>query len=164
MGMKLRSHHARRNDSFELGDTMRTKKALIAITICLSAAAFAFAQSAPPLRPPPPPAPSQAAPASVAGQGNSSTSPLRVASRLVQVTVTVQDKDGHPVTGLSKEDFKIFDQGQPQQIAAFSAQTSRVTADASALGSPNVFSNRTVRPSDSQPPLTVIVMDAFQAK
>jgi VWFA-related protein len=163
MGMKLRCHQPRRNDSFELGDTMRTKKALIAITICLSAAAFAFAQSAPPLRPPPPP-PSQPAPASAAAQSNSSTSPLRVASRLVQVTVTVQDKDGHPVTGLGKDDFKIFDQGRPQEIAGFSSQTSRITADASAPASPNVFSNRTGQPADSQPPLTVIVMDAFQAK
>src|SRR5580693_8048408 len=134
MGMKLRCDHARRNDSFELGDTMRTKKAPIARTICLLAAAFAFAQSAPPLRPPPPP-PSQPAPASAAAQSNSSTSPLRVASRLVQVTVTVQDKDGHPVTGLGKDDFKIFDQGRPQEIAGFSSQTSRITADASAPAS-----------------------------
>jgi VWFA-related protein len=94
----------------------------------------------------------------------SAPQPLRVTSRLVQVTVTVQDEDGHPVTGLTKDDFKIFDQGKPQQIAAFSAQTSHITANASAPASPNFFSNRTELPADSQPPLTVIVMDAFEAK
>jgi VWFA-related protein len=97
-------------------------------------------------------------------QGGSQSEALRVTSRLVQVTVTVQDKDGHPVTGLARDDFKIFDQGQPQQIAAFSAQTSRITANASVPASPNIFSNRLAQPADSQPPLTVIVMDAFEAK
>jgi VWFA-related protein len=134
---------------------MRTKHVFVSAMICLAGAAFALAQSAPP------PPPSQTAPPA---QMSSNTPSVRVASRLVQVTVTVQDKDGHPVTGLSKEDFKIFDQGQPQQIAAFSAQTSRVTADAAAPPSPNLFSNHTAQPADSQPPLTVIVMDAFQTK
>ncbi len=123
--------------------------ALFAVIVCLLGATPAFAQAVPP----PPSA-----------QANLNTPPLRVTSRLVQVTVTVQDKDGHPVTGLAKDDFKIFDQGQPQQIAAFSAQTSRVTGNASAPASPNFFSNRLAQPADSQPPLTVIVMDAFEAK
>jgi hypothetical protein len=47
---------------------------------------------------------------------------LRVTSRLVQVSVTVQDKDGHSVTDLTKDDFEIFDQGQRQQIATFAEQ------------------------------------------
>jgi VWFA-related protein len=134
---------------------MRIKDVFIGAIVSFAGTAFALAQSVPP------PPPSQAA---APAQTNSNTPPLRVTSRLVQITVNVQDKDGHPVTGLSKDDFKIFDQGQPQQIAAFSAQTSRVTADASAPASPNLFSNRTAQPADSQPPLTVIVMDAFQAK
>ena len=138
---------------------MRIKHVSIIATTCLAGAAFVLGQSVPP------PPPSQAAPPpSPRAQTSSNAPPVRVTSRLVQVTVTVQDRDGHPVTGLSKDDFKIFDQGQPQQIASFSAQTSRVTADASAPASPNLFSNHTAQPADSQPPLTVIVMDAFQAK
>jgi VWFA-related protein len=128
---------------------------VVVVALAFAGAAFALGQSAPP------PPPSQAAPPA---QTSSNTPAVRVTSRLVQVTVNVQDKDGRPVTGLSKDDFKIFDQGRPQQIAAFSADTSRVTADASAPVAPNLFSNRNAQPSDSQPPLTVIVMDAFQAK
>src|SRR5262245_29594413 len=37
----------------------------------------------------------------------------------VQMDVVVIDKDGKPVTGLTKEDFEIFEQGVPQEITVF---------------------------------------------
>jgi hypothetical protein len=40
-----------------------------------------------------------------AGNAAAQTQPLRVTSRLVQVNVIVQDKNGQPVTGLTKDDF-----------------------------------------------------------
>ena len=43
-----------------------------------------------------------------------------VATRVVQVSVTVHDDRGRPVTGLTKDDFVLMDQGQRQQIASFS--------------------------------------------
>ena len=39
---------------------------------------------------------------------------------LVNVTATVSDDNGHFVTGLTKEDFTVFDDGQPQEISQFS--------------------------------------------
>lgn len=48
---------------------------------------------------------------------------IRTATRLVQVNVVVQDKNGIPITGLKEEDFTLLDNGQPQKIAFFSANT-----------------------------------------
>jgi Ca-activated chloride channel homolog len=39
---------------------------------------------------------------------------------LVNVTATVSDDDGHFVSGLTKDDFAIFEDGQPQEITNFS--------------------------------------------
>lgn len=39
---------------------------------------------------------------------------------LVNVTATVSDDNGHFVTGLTKDDFAILEDGQPQEIAQFS--------------------------------------------
>src|SRR6267142_2788869 len=39
---------------------------------------------------------------------------------LVNVTATVSDDNGHFVTGLTKDDFNIFEDGEQQEIAQFS--------------------------------------------
>src|SRR5262245_8839349 len=44
---------------------------------------------------------------------------LRVDVRLVNVTVTVTDKNGHYVSGLSADDFVVEEDGTPQKIAHF---------------------------------------------
>ena len=72
----------------------------------------------------------------------------------------VQDKDGQPVTGLTKDDFVLFDQGQRQQIASFSVQTNHVSTTG-ATSPPNLFSNRPAQGAGAQPPLTAIVIDAY---
>jgi VWFA-related protein len=129
-------------------DVTRGKRLFKAAVMCAACAASAFAQSAPPHPP---------------DQGNQKTAPLRVTSRLVQVNVIVQDKDGHPVMGLTKDDFILTDQGQKQQIAAFSEQKSLLTANGAAP-SPNLFTNRFAQGTNAQPPLTVIVLDSYNAR
>ncbi len=96
-------------------------------------------------------------------QDSPNPSRLRVASRLVQVSVIVQDKDGHAVTGLTKDDFTVLDQGQRQQIASFSEQINRLSTT-SAAAPPNHFSNRFVQHDGGQSPLTVIVIDSFNTR
>src|SRR5713226_7819077 len=48
---------------------------------------------------------------------------LRVTTHLVQVSVIVQDKKGEPVAGLTKDDFSVLDQKQPQTISTFSVDS-----------------------------------------
>jgi hypothetical protein len=66
---------------------------------------------------------------------------IRTATRLVQVNVVVQDKDGIPITGLKAADFSLLDNGRPQKIAFFSANTP-ASAPARPLP-PHIFTNRT---------------------
>src|ERR1700745_3627357 len=44
---------------------------------------------------------------------------LKVTTHLVVLSVVVTDKKGYPVTNLSKEDFKVFENEQAQAIATF---------------------------------------------
>ena len=65
---------------------------------------------------------------------------IRTATRLVQVNVVVQDKSGTPITSLKEADFTLLDNGRPQKIAFFSANT---PAAAPALPLPaHLFTNR----------------------
>src|SRR5690606_4307877 len=45
---------------------------------------------------------------------------FRSAVELINVTATVTDRDGRFVSGLQKEDFAVFEDGQPQSITHFS--------------------------------------------
>jgi len=58
--------------------------------------------------------------------------------RVVNVEVFVTDRDGHPVTGLGKDDFELAEDGRPVAITNFYAQAYAQTAPAApaAPGSP----------------------------
>jgi VWFA-related protein len=47
---------------------------------------------------------------------------FRTGVELVNVTATVTDQNGRFVTGLTKEDFRVLEDGQPQSISHFSAE------------------------------------------
>jgi VWFA-related protein len=53
---------------------------------------------------------------------------LRATTRMVAVDVVVTDRDGHPVTDLTKNDFTVLEDARPQTIATFSASTPPVSA------------------------------------
>src|ERR1700690_2855511 len=73
---------------------------------------------------------------------------LRTTTRLVQLNVIVQDKSGHPVHGLNKDDFILLDNGKPQNIALFSDESEPPQSSPSAgiltatKLPPDVFGNR----------------------
>jgi VWFA-related protein len=61
---------------------------------------------------------------------------IRVDVQQVLVPVVVTDKKGHHVGGLHASDFRIFEDGVPQQIASFSSDTAGAVDDIGALSKP----------------------------
>ncbi|MGA8220219.1 MAG: VWA domain-containing protein [Candidatus Acidiferrales bacterium] len=90
----------------------------------ISAGAQVQPQPAPQTAPQAPP--QKAAPPRPAGQkGNSQDSDtrgyIRVHTDVVIVPVTVKDRDGHLIGDLQQDDFRLFQDGQEQQILKFSS-------------------------------------------
>lgn len=88
---------------------------------------------------------------------------LKVTTRLVQVNVVAQDKHGQPVTDLTKDDFTILDQKQPQKVAVFSMETNRVLTSAQPLP-PNTFTNRYEQKSGAPTAVTVVLLDGLNTQ
>lgn len=80
---------------------------------------------------------------------------LRVISNLVFLDVTVLDKKGRPViTGLTKQDFQITEDGKPQRIFSFEApEEHAIGANASDEGNP-----------EDKAPVTILVLDLFNSR
>lgn len=89
---------------------------------------------------------------------------LRVTTRLVLVDVVVTDKQGRPVTDLTRDDFTLMENGKPQRIATFSMENPgggiQQAAIAPAPLPPNVVTNK---PEYRLPPgpLAVLLIDAL---
>ena len=78
-------------------------------------------------------------------QTPSSPQVFRASTRLVQVTVVVTQSDGQPIRGLTKDDFRILEDGREQTVALFSS--SERSTSAAAPTEPGVFTNRLHAPS-----------------
>ncbi len=65
-----------------------------------------------------------AAPGQSASEMETKEAPAKFTSRvnLVPLTVVVRDRNGHAVGSLTKEDFRLLDNGKPQVIAKFSIE------------------------------------------
>jgi VWFA-related protein len=61
---------------------------------------------------------------------------LRTTARLVDVVVVAQDKKGHPVTDLKREDFEIYDDGDRQQIQFFTPAGSGSAVEPASAAAP----------------------------
>ena len=75
---------------------------------------------------------------------------FRANTQLVQLDVRVIDRDGRFLTGLSREDFELLEDGQPQRLALFSfvnvpgrSQADRAVASASATKPDEAVEGRT---------------------
>jgi VWFA-related protein len=74
---------------------------------------------------------------------------LKVQSSTVVEDVVVTDRRGHPITGLRKDDFQIYENGKPQNITFFEPHFPSVsTAQPAPTLSPNTFSNITAFQQD----------------
>lgn len=67
---------------------------------------------------------------------------FQATTRLIQVSVVVRDKNGQPVSDLTKADFKLFENGKEQPIQVFSIETDRVAPSNLPPLRANEFSNR----------------------
>jgi VWFA-related protein len=87
---------------------------------------------------------------------------LRSTTRLVRVSVIVEDKHGKPITGLSKNNFSIMDNGKPEDIQVFLAHETE-TRHSSEVLPPDTYSNRL---ADRSTPMsaTAILLDGLNTR
>jgi VWFA-related protein len=75
--------------------------------------------------------------------GQAPTDPtFRATTKLVQVSVVAHDSKGAPVADLRREEFQILDNGVPQEIRVFVAETEKSSASLPQNLAPNTFTNR----------------------
>jgi VWFA-related protein len=106
---------------------------------------------------------------SLMGQATDATteppqSTLKVNSRAVLVDVVVTDSKGNPVKGLKQDDFKVLEQGRPQNIGYFEEHSADLLARRSENRAfpqmpPNVFTN--FSPLPTPPAVNVLLLDAL---
>ena len=84
---------------------------------------------------------------------------FRTTARLVQVSVVAEDRQGKPVTDLRREEFQIFDNGSPQNIQLFLAETENLKLVAPEATAPHMFTNRIDGPVGSRSGYSVILID-----
>ncbi len=81
---------------------------------------------------------------------------IRVETRLVEVSVVARDSHGQAIKNLTKDDFKLYDNGKDVPIEVFSGLPPTSTAVETLP--PNVFSNRV---QGAQPIVTVVLLDGL---
>jgi VWFA-related protein len=98
-----------------------------------------------------------AAPAT-SGQAPGAPAP-RVTSRIVEVSVVAEDKQGRPVVDLRAEELVLSDGGRPERIVSFSAQPAPSAAPPALP--PGTFTNRLDRLAGGSPSVTAILFDGL---
>lgn len=86
---------------------------------------------------------------------------LRSTSRLVVLDIVVTDKSGKPVSNLSRDDFQVLDDKDPQTIASFERPEQHKYAISTAEGKPGEPERRGRSVS---PALTILVIDALNTE
>ena len=106
--------------------------------------------------------PRPATAAAQTGATNADTPPpIRSTTRLVQVSVIVTDKKGEPVSGLSKQDFVVLDEGKTQEIAFLSAEAPAPTGITMSKLPANAFTNRFDLKGQDPGAVTVVLFDSL---
>jgi VWFA-related protein len=83
----------------------------------------------------------------------------RVTSRIVEVSVVAEDRQGRPVTDLTAEELALTDGGRPERIVSFSLRPEIPTA-APPLP-PGTFTNRLDQLAGGAPSVTAILFDGL---
>ncbi len=72
-----------------------------------------------------------------------------------------EDEAGNPVPNLTREEFTLFDEGKPEQLAIFRVETPRIRRPSRRPLPPNSFSNRLELLGDAPTSATVILFDGL---
>jgi VWFA-related protein len=91
-------------------------------------------------------------------QPGTSVGTLRTETLYVQVPISVFDKQGHPVHGLTKDDFVIKEDGKPQKIASFEPIEHIANPSIQLKVPEGVYTNRVEQNQPAR--LTIIAIDA----
>jgi Ca-activated chloride channel homolog len=97
--------------------------AIAIVLLIYSFPALSQTQGSPPTAQPP----AKEKPNETDSQSQKNPKPLLIKTNMVSVTVTVSDKNRRFVTGLTKNDFEVYDDNIKQEIALFSTQDSPLT-------------------------------------
>jgi VWFA-related protein len=92
-----------------------------------------------------------------APKGSPAPQTLKVTTHLVVLNVVVTDKKGNPVTDLSKEDFKVFENEQLQAIATFEPAAQPAAAAEGEYASPAFVPPVAIE--NGAQPTTILVLD-----
>lgn len=84
---------------------------------------------------------------------------LHAESRIVLADITVTDRHGNPVHGLTAGDFQVFDNGQPQRIASFEEHNSESSASTETYSPAPASGVATNRFQQLPPVLNVLLLD-----
>ncbi len=86
---------------------------------------------------------------------------VRVTTRLVEVSVVVQDKEGRPVADLTRDDFILLEEGEEQPIKVFAVNSNEPLPASPAPLPPRTYSNRLEHRSGVPTSVTVILLDGL---
>ena len=86
------------------------------------------------------------------------TATLTVNARLVVLDLVVRDKDGKPVTDLTANDFRVYEDGQLQRIRSFEAPSTHTLPAATLANTATVFDPAQPAPF-GQSPVSVLILD-----
>ncbi len=98
------------------------------------------------------------------GQSSAAPTTLRATTRLVEISVVVQDKHGDPVTGLKKSDFVVLDDRKPQEVQTFEVETNQVPKHPPAPLPPDTYTNRLQERAGVPTSITVILLDGLNTQ
>lgn len=82
---------------------------------------------------------------------------LHAQTRIVLADITVTDRQGHPVHGLTAADFEVFDNNHPQRIASFEEHND--ATDTTTYTAPTLSSTRSNNYQHLPPVLNALVID-----
>jgi VWFA-related protein len=89
---------------------------------------------------------------------------LRVTTRLVELSVIVQDRAGEPATDLARDDFVVLDAGREQSISVFAKESAAAPRGPFSPLPANTFSNRLEQSAAAPTSATVILLDGLNTR